>query len=826
MNNYSRRYRLPSNPATNFTNTAPSTILSRPRLPLRTYMKPKNSYNLASLDPSAFCRSKRFKSRKISGCQKIDVVKKKTPDYTENAYREAVSKLKYLLAETYAPRLLTGKPSRDRVIYRRSNLRINETPEDSDDRSVSDCSRAKAFPGNQFEDDNACSTTEKNRRLVATSQNSVAYPARDIQSSPSELTSFIARQEEYIEQLEQESRYCKDELKNLLEKIREVVAENEALHDKNKAGLLKSFLREYDSFEENKKPETENQGTLDSGSNSGKKVRIHQRLEGPNIVFESRISELEAQLTQARIELKKAREDNETYSKRLAENSGNQASPEFVVQLENALREKHELSVKLDEALRSLQAMRDRENESTQRAKRATNLAQQSDFDKYQADAEIRRLNDELDRQREKLREIAQETSRRVAEERHQVERRYSQQVEQLSADVASHWDAASKSQMETEKQRRELLDLKRDLGQKQMMIDDLKKELQNKIANLQSDLNQAIAEKDAADQEIAAAKLTAERSERHLRQEQSRWQAEINSYKQRLERADADIVHCRRENLRLSEQIASLEKEVNMTKLLNPPESQPPVGTPRPEGEKDLTTMIMDIETKHAATVTGLEDVLSNQAKLVARLTAECQSLTHRLEANDRTHKEEMASLQSNLEYLSTKIHDTLENKKEAEHAAIFDRENTQHNNENNAKDPQVPGPNEYPDSEYPQISNDNSNNTQVEGSQNYMGNEEKYEAQEYPVDNENYSTDYNDQGYDQYGQYDPSMYPENSNNEPTGQQPAEGNLPYEQNQQQYEDYPTESYTDNTHQQISSADNQQEYEQSSVPTDSNNSQG
>ena len=35
-----------------------------------------------------------------------------------------------------------------------------------------------------------------------------------------------------------------------------------------------------------------------------------------------------------------------------------------------------------------------------------------------------------------------------------------------------------------------------------------------------------------------------------------------------------------------------------------------------------------------------GLEDALSNQAKLVSRLTAECQSLTQRLEANDRTHK------------------------------------------------------------------------------------------------------------------------------------------------------------------------------------------
>lgn len=40
------------------------------------------------------------------------------------------------------------------------------------------------------------------------------------------------------------------------------------------------------------------------------------------------------------------------------------------------------------------------------------------------------------------------------------------------------------------------------------------------------------------------------------------------------------------------------------------------------------------------AATVAGLEDALNNQATLVSRLTAECQSLTQRLEANNLKHK------------------------------------------------------------------------------------------------------------------------------------------------------------------------------------------
>lgn len=41
--------------------------------------------------------------RKTNGTSKLDLSKRKPADYMELAYREAISKLKYLLAESYAP---------------------------------------------------------------------------------------------------------------------------------------------------------------------------------------------------------------------------------------------------------------------------------------------------------------------------------------------------------------------------------------------------------------------------------------------------------------------------------------------------------------------------------------------------------------------------------------------------------------------------------------------------------------------------------------------------------------------------------------------------
>lgn len=79
----------------------------------------------------------------------------------------------------------------------------------------------------------------------------------------------------------------------------------------------------------------------------------------------------------------------------------------------------------------------------------------------------------------------------------------------------------------------------------------------------LQSDIGLSGAEKSALEQQIASLQMGNERTERQNRQELVRLQAEIQSLRQRLDRADADLIHSRRENIRLSEQVASLEKEV-----------------------------------------------------------------------------------------------------------------------------------------------------------------------------------------------------------------------------------------------------------------------
>nr|XP_033328785.1 serologically defined colon cancer antigen 8 homolog isoform X4 [Megalopta genalis] len=631
--NCEHRRQLSSIPAT--IAGSPTAYLARSNFPLRNYLKIKSNFSNYT-DPVNSVRMKRLslKSKKANGIQKLDSSKKKSIDYSEMAYREAVSKLKYLLAESYVSKPVLGK-SQSIKDYQSSNIKINESKEDANDKSlvVNHCT-INDLPEDMNRVLNTQFTSCKNMRSTKT-YNNLASLSTDSQSVPPELNSFIEQQEEYIQQLQQESQFCRNQLNKLLHKVREVVAENEALHYKNKTGFFKCVLDEYSHVDEN-----------DNESDKEKSVQIEtcdikksKTMEGPNIVFESRISELEAQLTQAKLELRKVQEENQRNLKQMSTSCLNNDTSEMKIQLEKALRAKYEAEMKVQDLQKTLTSIREQETEALQKIKQTGDAMQQIQFEKSQSDMEIKRLKDELDRQHGKLREATQEASKRIAEERQHVERRYSQQVEQLSADVASHWDVANRSQLESEKQRRELTELRRELSQKQTFIENIKKELQNKISNLQSDLNQALTEKDAAEQEVLAIKLAAERNERQNRQEQSRLQIEINSYKQRLERTETDLVHLRRENLRLSEQIASLEKEINANKPLGSEDLNVQDPT-KSENGKELASMIIDMETKHAATVAGLEDALNNQATIVSRLTAECQSLTQRLEANSLKHK------------------------------------------------------------------------------------------------------------------------------------------------------------------------------------------
>nr|XP_021209076.1 serologically defined colon cancer antigen 8 homolog isoform X2 [Bombyx mori] len=504
---------------------------------------------------------------------------KRIPDYTELAYKEAVSKLRYFLSGNYAPSARSYGGSA-------SIKNLDESDGDLDKKYSSSYNAVGDFKPKPR-------LTAKYATLYADSlKNYTPEPvnvptsagAGDSSTANPDVINFIHKQEEYIEQLERESQYCRDELNNLLGKVKEVISENEHLHEAQKNKLISRMFHSYNGSETD---DVDDSTGLDSDNKtSPSKARKTSkargtRLEGPNIVFESRIAELEAQLTQSKIDLKKLQDENNENKRKLASGLVDSTCLDgFKRQIDNLQRDKSTLEAQISKLKLSLEQ---REDDSG-RYRRTEVVEQQLREDKNSLEAEIRSLKEELSKERARVRELAGAGARGRARAEH---------LDDLHHDLAAQYDTVARLQLDLDRQRREENDLKRELTLKNSAVEELKMELKNKTASLQADLSQAHAEKASLEEELASARLALERHQRQTKHETNRLNSEIQSLRQRLDRADADLVHSRRENLRLSEQISNLEKEINLKSLS-------PISSEKNKKEKELSTMLESIDNKH----------------------------------------------------------------------------------------------------------------------------------------------------------------------------------------------------------------------------------
>lgn len=429
----------------------------------------------------------------------------------------------------------------------------------------------------------AASTTTATAPLDYYSPKKTQHPVTDSVHAPVEIFNFIEKQEDYIEQLEKESKYCRNELTNLLGKVKDVINENTHLTETARSELaalggadktLPTTSPSSDSDEQQcykKKTSSTPRSKKDTSST----IKSPRYASAPNIVYEARISELEAELMQANIDLKRLKTENEELKRKLVHadplvptgahahtpNSSSTINCDtHRKQIEQLQQEKNAL----EESVRQLQKLLD--DAKSQQYTGASSKRYVNDLvqmERAQAELEVKHLREELDRQHERVRELQHEMARRIADERATAERRYNTQVDQLGGDLSSQWEQVAKLQLDLEREKRYAIDMKRDLSNRNAQIEELKMELRSNRNTFLADMAQVNAEKQSLEQEITALRLQLDRAAREAKTETTRLTAEITSLRQRLDRGDADLLHSKREILRLNDEIANLEKEV-----------------------------------------------------------------------------------------------------------------------------------------------------------------------------------------------------------------------------------------------------------------------
>jgi serologically defined colon cancer antigen 8 len=158
-----------------------------------------------------------------------------------------------------------------------------------------------------------------------------------------------------------------------LTKVKDVVSENEVLTERVKYGS-------------------------EAGDNYEPLMRSSKftAISGPNILFESRISELEAQLTQINIDYKKVVEENAELKRKRA--FGNDSvidtscSDAYKKQIENLQRDKTSLDDMVKKLQKQITEMKSLDAQVFSKTQRNRDLAEQANFERTTSDIEIRRL--------------------------------------------------------------------------------------------------------------------------------------------------------------------------------------------------------------------------------------------------------------------------------------------------------------------------------------------------------------------------------------------------------------------------------------------------
>lgn len=158
--------------------------------------------------------------------------------------------------------------------------------------------------------------------------------------------------------------HTQDELNTLMTKVKDVISENETLSEVQHEPYMKTSKFSVTS--------------------------------GPNILFESRISELEAQLAQMNIDYKKLSDENADLKRKRAFGGDSSidiaCSEAYKKQIENLQRDKNSLEEMVKKLQKQVTELKELDAQVFTKSQRNRDLAEQANFERVQNDIEIRRL--------------------------------------------------------------------------------------------------------------------------------------------------------------------------------------------------------------------------------------------------------------------------------------------------------------------------------------------------------------------------------------------------------------------------------------------------
>ncbi|XP_042718131.1 serologically defined colon cancer antigen 8 isoform X2 [Lagopus leucura] len=478
---------------------------------------------------------------------------------------------------------------------------------------------------------------------------------------PSDLIPRINDQSQYINHLEAEVKFYKEELSEMKDQVRVVILENEDLHQK-----LKFLTAEY-TLGEQALPDTS---------------------EKLKLLYQDKIDILDAQVQSLRKHLSESQKTCEDLEARLkhqkslvsATNSSRVgglclkcAQQEAILAqthsnvhmqaIERVTKERDDLMDALVSVRRNMKEMQQRESNAYEQVKQAVQMTEEANLEKTKALVQCEQLKSEMERQKNRLeKELAVQLNKRT-EEKEALREEMKKERENLAAMVTAMSENVAMLEAKVERITREKNSLVNQLEESQHQLASHEMEMNKVCGEMRYQLNQTKMKKDEAEKELREYRTKTIRQLEIKDQKIEKLGLELNGNKQRLEQAQQDVAGAREDCLKLTELLSKSEHQLHLTRLekesiqrsiSNEAKARALQARQR---EQELTQKMQQMEAQHEKTVNELDSLLTSQKTFIGKLKKECCLLASKLEQMSEKYRSQVNQLSQEKEYLHGRL-------------------------------------------------------------------------------------------------------------------------------------------------------------------------
>ncbi|XP_055570513.1 serologically defined colon cancer antigen 8 isoform X4 [Falco cherrug] len=524
----------------------------------------------------------------------------------------------------------------------------------------------------------------------------------------SDLVPIINDQSQYINHLEAEVKFCKEELSGMKDRVQLVVLENEELHQKLKfltaehmwreqtlldasANTQNSWLaggNDFSMFQPVTSSPARNKDQAFVTAASGDVEKWPVELEKLKLLYQEKVNILEAQIQSLRKDLSESQKTCKDLEGRLkhqkalvsAANSSRVgglclkcAQYEAVLAqthsnvhmqtIERVTKERDDLMDALVSLRRNMKEMQQRESNACEQVKQAVQMAEEANLEKTKALVQCEQLKSEIERQKNRLeRELAAQLNKRT-DEKEALREEMKKEREDLAAMVMAMSEKVAVLEAQVERITREKNSLVNQLEESQHQLSSREMEMNKVCEEMRYQLNQTKMKKDEAEKELREYRTKTIRELEVKDQKIEKLGLELNGNKQRLEQAQQDVTGAREECLKLTELLSKSEHQLHLTRLekesiqhsiSNEAKARALQAQQR---EQELTQKMQQMEAQHEKTVNEQDSLLTSQNKFIAKLKEECCMLARKLEQMSEKYRSEVNQLSQEKEYLHGRL-------------------------------------------------------------------------------------------------------------------------------------------------------------------------